>query len=162
MIKYKEIINTLIQGKFYAECSQCGGEFSLKEGDLFNGENFTENALELYQAKLSAIKEQIAELKKIKEQGNIRSESGAKYVNIGLILERLVPTMGSFKFNKNDCRSLFDPIDYIIFEGLSTKGIVSKIFLVEIKTGTARLNQRQKEIRQVCCSQKLEFKTYSV
>ena len=32
-----------------------------------------------------------------------------------------------FKFNKNDGRSMLDPIDYVIFEGLSEKRKVDKI-----------------------------------
>jgi predicted Holliday junction resolvase-like endonuclease len=43
--------------------------------------------------------------------------------------------MRDFSFDRNDCRSLFDPIDYIIFEGLSKKNSVSKILFTEIKTG---------------------------
>lgn len=71
----------------------------------------------------------------MREKGTTKSEEGAKSTNIGFILERLAPTMKNFRFNHNDCRSLFDPIDYIIFEGLSTKGKVSKFFFVDIKTG---------------------------
>ena len=60
----------------------------------------------------------------------------------------------------NDCRSLFDPIDYIIFEGLHKKGVVSKIIFTDIKTGAARLKNNQKEIKLAIENKKIEFKTY--
>jgi predicted Holliday junction resolvase-like endonuclease len=68
--------------------------------------------------------------------------------------------MKDFCFDRNDCRSLFDPIDYIIFEGLSQKNSVSKILFVEIKTGKARLNNHQKEIRSLVERKRVEWDTY--
>jgi len=68
--------------------------------------------------------------------------------------------MKDFCFDRNDCRSLFDPIDYIIFEGLSKKNSVSKILFAEIKTGKARLNNHQKEIRSLVERKRVEWDTY--
>ncbi len=68
--------------------------------------------------------------------------------------------MGAFRFNHNDCRSLFDPIDYVIFEGLSKKGTVDKIFFVDIKTGNARLSSKQKEIKAVINGKKVNFQKF--
>ena len=41
---------------------------------------------------------------------------------------------------------MFD-IDYIIFEGLSEKKRVEKIIFMDIKSGKARLSQKQKKIK---------------
>jgi predicted Holliday junction resolvase-like endonuclease len=51
-----------------------------------------------------------------------RPQLTAKAVNIGFILERIAPAFDHFPFEHNDCRSLFDPIDYVIFEGLNKSG----------------------------------------
>ena len=90
----------------------------------------------------------------------IKSEVGAKAINLGFLLERLAPTLDDFTFNKNDCRSIFDPIDYVIFEGLNKKQRVDKIVFVDIKTGGARLTSKQRKIKQVVEEKKVEFKTY--
>ena len=158
--KHKEIIQTLQKGNFFAQCPSCDEAFSLQQANLFDNDNFTPEALELYQQQFAFIKERKAGLKKIKELGTSKSEIAAKSTNIGFILERLAPVLASFKFNHNDCRSLFDPIDYIIFEGLSTKGKVDKIFFVDIKSGAARLSKKQKEIKTVICNKKVQFKKY--
>lgn len=158
--KHQEIIDTLVKGNFFAECPNCNEEISLRKAGLFDNDNFSDEALEIYQQQLQEIKERKEELKKLRERGTTKSEVGAKSTNIGLILERLAPTLGSFRFNHNDCRSLFDPIDYIIFEGLSTKGQVDKIFFVDIKTGVARLSRNQKEIKTVINDKKVNFKKY--
>lgn len=158
--KHQEIIDTLVKGNFFAECPNCNEEISLRKAGLFDNDNFSDEALEIYQQQLQEIKERKEELKKLRERGTTKSEVGAKSTNIGFILERLAPTLGSFRFNHNDCRSLFDPIDYIIFEGLSTKGQVDKLFFVEIKTGAAPLSRKQKEIKTVINDKKVNFKKY--
>jgi predicted Holliday junction resolvase-like endonuclease len=58
------------------------------------------------------------------------------------------------------CRSVFDPIDYVIFEGLSGSGVVKNIVFSDIKTGAAILKPQQREIRSLiqCC--KVELETY--
>ncbi|NJE06902.1 hypothetical protein E3E36_12320, partial [Thermococcus sp. M36] len=70
------------------------------------------------------------------------------------------PTFKTFRFEHNDCRSLFDPIDYVIFEGLHKKGKVEKIIFTDIKTGAARLKPNQKEVKNLIVNKKLEFKFY--
>ena len=55
---------------------------------------------------------------------------------------------------------MFDPIDYVIFEGLSEKQKVDKIIFVDIKSGGARLTQKQKKIKQVVEDKNVGFKTY--
>ena len=79
---------------------------------------------------------------------------------MGFILERLAPVLAEFPFDKNDCRSLFDPIDYVIFEGLQKTGKVQKIFFVDIKSGKAKLKPNQKAIKQMIEQKKVEFKNY--
>jgi len=158
--QHQEIINTLHKGSFFTECPCCAEEISLKKTGLFDNDNFSEGALEIYQQQLAVIKQRKEELKRLKAIGTTKSESGAKATNIGFILERLAPTLKHFRFNRNDCRSLFDPIDYVIFEGLSVKGKVNKIFFVDIKTGAARLSKKQKEIKTIIDAKKITFKRY--
>lgn len=157
---HQAIIDTLVKGNFFAECPDCGEEVSLKKAGLFDNDNFTKETFEIYQQQLQEIKELKEQLNKLRERGTSKSEVGAKSINIGFILERLAPTLGSFKFNHNDCRSLFDPIDYIIFEGLSKKGQIDKIFFVDIKTGAARLSKKQREIKTIINDKKVNFKKY--
>ncbi|MGI8581856.1 MAG: Holliday junction resolvase-like protein [Chitinophagaceae bacterium] len=115
-------------GNFFIECNHCSEELPLKKINLFDNNNFSDEALEIYEEQLQMIRDKIAELKRLKELGTRRSEIGALSVNIGKILKRLAPTMSGFRFNHNDCRSIFDPIDYVIFEGLTKKGRVDKVF----------------------------------
>jgi predicted Holliday junction resolvase-like endonuclease len=158
--KAKEIINTLKEKGFYAECPCCSEPIRLRDCGLFYLDDFTPEAEENYARLKFEISERQAKIEKRKEQISMRSETGAKAVNIGFILERLAPSLASFRFSRNDCRSLFDPIDYMIFEGLSSKGVVSNIIFADIKTGAATLKSNQREIKSLVQAGNVELRTY--
>ena len=156
----KEIINTLEDNNFYVECPCCGEPILLKNAGLFYLDDFSPEAEQLYQQKLKECKVREKEIREERKAISRRSETATTTINIGFILERIAPTMSDFRFNRNDCRSLFDPIDYIIFEGLSKNNSVSKILFTEIKTGKARLNDHQKEIRALVERKRVTWDTY--
>jgi predicted Holliday junction resolvase-like endonuclease len=155
-----EIILTLEKGGFYAECPCCGEQIQLKDASLFYLDDFSPAAFELYQQHLEGLKERNKEIRDRRKSISQKSEIGATAVNIGFILERIAPSLEDFRFSRNDCRALFDPIDYVIFEGLSSHGRVKKIRFVDIKTGKANLTSRQKEIRGLVQNRKIEWSTY--
>lgn len=154
------IIRTLESEQFYAECPCCGEPIRLKDAGLFHLNNFTTEADQLYKQRLQQTSEDEKALMIRRKRIPQTSEVGAKAVNIGFVMERIAPSLKAFSFDHNDCRSLFDPIDYLIFEGLSERGSVSKILFVDIKTGAARLQANQKEIRSLVEKKKVELDIY--
>jgi predicted Holliday junction resolvase-like endonuclease len=133
----------------------------LSKTPLFDAEHFTPEAMELLKEKKDFNKERKLELKDRAQKKSQKIETTTQSVNIWFILERLAPSLQWFRFDKNDCRSLFDPIDYVIFEGLNKTGSVQKIIFTDIKTGDARLKKNQKQIRQVVEEKKVEFRKYN-
>ncbi len=156
----KEVIRTLEENRFYAECPCCGEPILLRDAGLFYLDDFSPEAEELYKERLDELREQEKEIRERRKEISRGSEVKTTAVNIGFILERIAPCMKDFCFEKNDCRSLFDPIDYVIFEGLTRKGTVSKILFVDIKTGKATLTGKQREIRGLVQNKKVIWDTY--
>jgi predicted Holliday junction resolvase-like endonuclease len=156
----KTIITLLKKGGFYTECPCCNEQVSLRQADMFCNDDFTTQAEEIYQKKLQEISDRKKELRQMKALINQRSERTAQAVNIGYILERIAPTLPSFHFEHTDCRSIFDPIDYMVFQGMSKHGRVDRIIFSDIKTGKAKLSPKQKKIRDAVQNGKVEWKTY--
>lgn len=156
----KNLIAFLQKNNFVAECSKCNEPLKLKELDLFALDEFTPEAEELYKQLKADIAERRADLKELEKKGPERSENTTKHVNLGFIFERIAPTLPNFPFDKNDCRSMFDPIDYVIFNGLYKTGKVDKLFFVDIKSGEARLSKIQKQIKEIVGNKKVSFKLY--
>ena len=158
----KAVIDTLTTNMFYATCPCCGETIILGKANLFFSDQFNEKARVLYQQYKDDLKEQKRELKLLEENISSRSEIGARAVNKGRIFERVFASLEQFPFSCGDCRSIFDPIDYLVFEGLTNTGKVDKLLWVEIKTGNARLNPHQKEIKGLIEGGNLSLETYEI
>ena len=160
-----EIINDLIKGDFLIDCpcDEClaaGTPIKAKDASLFYLDDFSKAGKEALTAWQEELKANEKELKETRKKAAIKSETTTKAVNVGFMSERLAPVLKDFKFEHTDCRSIFDPIDYIIFEGLSKKCEVNNIIFAEIKTGGARLNEHQKQIKEAVEKKKVEFDVY--
>jgi predicted Holliday junction resolvase-like endonuclease len=156
----KEIIRTLEEGGFYAECPCCDEPVRLRDCDLFYMDDFSDKGQEIYDGYKMEQQQRRADLRERHKQFSRSSEVQAKATNIGFILERLAPSLSTFRYECSDCRSIFDPIDYVIFEGLCQKGAVSRIIFADVKTGNASLSRRQRDIRDLVKDKKVEFDTY--
>ena len=158
--QHQELIEFLQNNNFKADCSQCGTPFHLKVAVLFPIDELTpESKAKMAEIK-DALKERKLSLQQLTAKKKQKIETTTQSVNMGFILERLAPVLEQFRFNKNDCRSLFDPIDYVIFDGLHKNGKVQKIFFIDIKSGGARLKKNQKAIKTKIEEKKVEFKLY--
>lgn len=129
----QELIKFLKTNGLRADCPQCNGKMDLSKTTLFNAEHFTPEAKELLKQKKDFNKERKLELKNHAQKKSKKIETNTRSVKIGFILERLAPSLQSFRFDKNDCRSLVYPIDYVIFDGHDKTGSVQQIILWILK-----------------------------
>ena len=79
----------------------------------------------------------------------------------GRVHEQLVPHLPGFEFNPKDARFLGSPVDFIVFDGLAT-GQVSRVVFLEIKTGSAMLSPREREVREAIRSRRVEWQELRV
>ena len=143
-----KLINQLKVSKLYAECKECGEEFPLSKAVLFDGlGDFPEPAELKRKQMLEELQAKLDELKKRKVSAGPGAEKKAIEVGIGKIIEKVMPAYQNFGMPISDCRPLFEPIDMIIFNGLSAMSVQSITFM-EIKTGKSRLDEHQKLVKE--------------
>lgn len=65
----------------------------------------------------------------------------------GKVAEHFMPYLPEFPYNPKDARFLGTPIDFVVFDGLD-QGEVRKVVFVEVKTGAANLNERERQVRE--------------
>lgn len=157
---HQDLIRFLKTQDFKALCPNCDETIALKNSTLFSLEDFPDEAKEMITEAKATIRERKESLMAQSKNKKARIENTTKSVNMGFILERLAPVLDHFPFDRNDCRSLFDPIDYVIFEGLHQHGKVNKILFVDIKSGAAKLKNSQKAIKQKIKEKKVDFTIY--
>lgn len=135
--------------RIVAECPGTGETFSLADAVMFYvGDPLPEQAqqwVDEFKAELAERRRALAEERRRLKQ---RSETGAKAVGIGKILEKVVPAMKGFELDCRDARALFEPIDYVVFNGLTARdGEVDSLVFLDVKTGGARLQESQKQTK---------------
>lgn len=80
----------------------------------------------------------------------------------GKVGEQFAPFIKGFDHQPSDCRFIGDPIDYIIFDGMS-EGEIEKVVLADVKTGPkSHLNSRQEEIKELVEKGEVNWKTLKV
>lgn len=77
----------------------------------------------------------------------------------GQAMEQLAPFIHP-DYQVKDYKFMGDPIDYVIFSGMSEKKDEIKIIFMDIKTGTARLTKIQKQIKQAIEEGRFTFEVF--
>lgn len=140
--------------KLMAECPACAGEFAVSKAVIFDpSTEFPDEAEkavavkeESISEKAQQIKDDRAALKKKKDTGTKNAEKKAMEVNLGLTAEKIVTSWDAFPHDPADCCPLFEPVDYIAFDGMFTMANLQKIAFIEIKTGNSQLTKGQRLI----------------
>ncbi len=157
----KALISELQRNKnFMGTCPTCNQEFRLADAVLFTiDDDQPEAALAAINTARQRIKDRKMQLANARERMTGRAQATAHAVNLGKIVEKIVPSFSSFTYQEGDCRALFEPIDYLIFSGLSKGGAVDALFFVDVKSGNARLTGGQKAIQKAVESGRVRFAT---
>jgi len=83
--------------------------------------------------------------------------SQSKAVTRGQVYEQFATYFPEFEFNPKDAQFLGKPVDFVIFDGLD-EGQLRRIVFVEVKTGGATLNTRQRCVRDAVRSGAVEWR----
>lgn len=147
--------------RIYGHCPNCDADFSMRQASLFYADEPPPgDAMAKREELLQDIRQRTQVLRKKRLQARKGAERITIDVNLGKILERIAPALEGFGYNPRDCRALFDPIDYIAFNGLVRRAAVDSIAFLDVKTGEAGLNTHQRQVRDAIDQRKVEWKEY--
>jgi predicted Holliday junction resolvase-like endonuclease len=95
--------------------------------------------------------------KRIREDAIVKSQA----VTIGKVTEHFIPYLPEFGFNPQDARFIGNPIDFVVFDGLS-EGTLRQVVFVEIKTGGSTLSTRERRVRDVVQSGRIGWEQVKI
>lgn len=79
----------------------------------------------------------------------------------GQLIEQWVPLARQFPGEVADAKFLGAPIDYIVYKGLS-RGAVTEVVFVEVKSGDSKLSPVQRSIRDCVQNKKVRWEVVRV
>jgi predicted Holliday junction resolvase-like endonuclease len=77
----------------------------------------------------------------------------------GQFSEHLSPFGVDFPVKPSEARFLGAPVDFVAFTGLDEKEVTEIVF-IEVKSGTSRLNQTEKSIKEAVKNKRVRFVEY--
>jgi predicted Holliday junction resolvase-like endonuclease len=81
---------------------------------------------------------------------------------LGKLFERLGPFFQKFGHDPRDMRAIMDPIDYVVFNGLTMNRCVDYITFVEVKSGLGRHSTCQRSIAETIRRGRFEVETWQI
>lgn len=81
---------------------------------------------------------------------------------LGRMMERLLPCFKKFGHDPRDMRCICDPVDYVLFEGLTLNREVSRITFIEVKSGRSRLTGVQRSIREAVQKRRVDTSVWQI
>lgn len=147
--------------KILVICPDCGEIYRLSELKLFyqgkakrswlDDIRDEESRLERLEEKLEEEKERIKE----KAQEKARKE-------LPRLLKRTVPAICKHGYYPQDVKALFDPVDFVIFDGMNLKDIVKRVVFFD-QEPQSRLRERiQNSLRKTIKSGNYEWRTVKI
>ncbi len=133
-------------------CPDCGNLFRLSEVELFYIPDRKKDFLTELRKKQAELEDRVRE-----ERTDAIKRSRASLM--GNLFETVRPFLPKFSHHPGDLRSIWDPVDYISFNGLALNRDVDSITFVEVKSGRSSLSAVERSIREAIENGRVTFET---
>ncbi|MCK4445027.1 MAG: hypothetical protein KAW09_10820 [Thermoplasmata archaeon] len=166
-LKKQEMIDAMMAffetgQEIYGVCPCCEEIFRVSEMQIFYGKKPPKDWLDDLRGRKKKLEEDTKsfelEKKKIIDKAIEKSLS----IRIGKTLEKIAPIIPQLGHHPSDVRGIYDPIDFIAFNGMFEKKDIDTISFMEIKTGASSLNRIQRKIRDAVNDGRVEWRMYNV
>lgn len=121
-------------------------------------------AIRLYLKTKQELEKTIEEAKLAEEKIRKESLEASRNTIRGQVSEEIIPLSKNFPHSLSDCKFFGQPIDYIVFDGLSDyrdgKDRQISIVFADVKTGNAKLSKVQRGIREAIGNGRVRFETW--
>ena len=107
------------------------------------------------------IKSRISEKSRMKAERQDAVKKSRAVIG-GQVAEQLAPFLPGFPCNAGDVRFVGKPVDFVGFVGASEGKKISEVLLIEVKTGKAKLSERESEIKSAVENGKVRYVEYRV
>jgi predicted Holliday junction resolvase-like endonuclease len=102
------------------------------------------------------------ELRAVIREANKVAVKQSRATLLGRMMERLAPCFRKFGHDPRDMRCICDPVDYVLFEGLTLNREVSRITFIEVKSGRSRLTGVQRSIREAVQRRRVDTSVWQI
>jgi len=133
-------------------CPICHELFRISEVELFYIPDRKKDFLAEFRKKERELEERIDE-----EREDAINRSRASLM--GKLFETVRPYLPDFRYHPGDLRGIWNPVDFVSFNGLAMNRDVESITFIEVKSGRSSLTNVERSILEAVENGKVSFET---
>ncbi len=138
-----------------------GREDDLRDGEweLQRGQRNLERDSKIRVREILGSETEIKKLIKLERKAAVKT---SRSTLIGRLMERMAPCLQRFGYSPLDMRTICDPVDYVVFDGLTVERRVKRITFVEVKCGRSVLSPAQRSIVEAVDKGRVETEVWEI
>lgn len=116
-----------------------------------------EDQIDRFSIKYGQLKDEYG---KLVQEGRKDAVKRSRQVVSGQVYEQISPLVPGFPFELKDVRHVGNPLDFLIFRGLSDSDAELEIVFLEIKSGTSDLNGNERRVRKAVAAGRVRYEVF--
>ncbi len=145
----------------FGSCPHCQDIFRLSEVRLFYT-TYRRDWMDKVEEQEEKETEKLQEFEEKRKELRDKAIERERKKNLPLILNRAVPMFARQNIFPQDVKTLFDPIDFVVFDGMNHKNLVKRILLMDKAHSNPREQALQESIQQTIDAGALTWKTIQI
>lgn len=102
------------------------------------------------------------EVQTLIRQANKAAVLRSRATLLGKLFERLAPCFRKFAYDPRDMRCICDPVDYVLFDGLTVEREIRQVTFIEVKSGRSRLTPTQRSLREAIEKRRINTEVWEI
>jgi predicted Holliday junction resolvase-like endonuclease len=150
------------QRNIFGLCPLCGELFRLSEIKISYGRKSPVDWYDKLMAEEEKIHEKEDRLEEKLAEIREKATEHARRVLLPKLLRKVDPLFTSLGYFPQDAKAIFDPIDFVVFDGMNRDGNVRRVVFMDHETGNKGQRTIQKSVKRAIDKERYEWETIRI
>jgi len=149
------------QRHIFGSCPECQQVFRLSNVRL-SYTTYSRDWLDELEDERAKDDEKLARFQEESKEMRAKAIERERKIRLPKLLNRAVPMFAKRKVFPQDVKTLFDPIDFVVFDGMNNEDLVKRILLLDNEAKTPREKALHESIKDTIQTGALTWKTIQI
>ena len=147
------------QRNIFGVCPHCQTLFRLSDIKVSYKRRFSKDWFDKLQDEEDKIEEEQMRLEETLDEIRSRTIERSRRVHLPKMLRQADPVFTPLGYYPQDVKAIFDPLDFVIFDGMNLHQNVKRIVFVDEQTTNREIRRVQSSIERAICKDRYEFQS---
>jgi predicted Holliday junction resolvase-like endonuclease len=147
------------QRNIFGVCPYCQTLFRLSDIRISYRRKFAEDWFDKLQSEEEKIEEEQMRLQETLQEIRRRTVERSRKAHLPKMLMQADPVFTPLGYYPQDVKAIFDPLDFVIFDGMNLRGNIKRIVFVDEQTTNSKIRRVQSSIETAIRKDRYEFQS---